>query len=493
MIPPCRNWDSDPIKFPNLEMFPVINDHESKFVVVTYWWGRGNLNKNIQRPCPDEIKMGQLLTKQPETYDKMIDDWIKNNNKMKLNYLCVEYPMFAVKGGYQNAINFKPYFIECALRACYPRSVLYIDGDMQVLEYPHIFDQPGIDFAGRSWSIDGGIDFRERYARSKPCYDPYVFETSGGTLFFGQTEDGYFLLDEWQNAMKTNVGKAEDRVLSYIINKQKLLARLHFIQLSNNYLWLTDKYNLDPILVKERTHKIIEHPACLTSEEIAFELSDENLQKMKNRIPFRYVRYVENMHSCNTFIDNIYEYLFFRNKKVAKQQEDYIESLKKYTKLKIIPFDEKYGKYNNVVEENKQIMREFKKQINSIGTVILTTDVNYNSKTYPLYFVSTKNLMAAVVSCLKKGLDVIYVPEGSKKIEKFMSHKDDLIAINDNKDKSRYSKDYYLSIPPNSPIFFSHRNPLLQDLVLMSKTLKQFVEIFNGSSGFLNRLKCVWV
>ena len=34
---------------------PVIINPDSKFVVITYWWGTGNLNKNLQRPCPEEI------------------------------------------------------------------------------------------------------------------------------------------------------------------------------------------------------------------------------------------------------------------------------------------------------------------------------------------------------------------------------------------------------------------------------------------------------
>lgn len=29
-------------------LVPTIINKDSKFVVVTYWWGRGNLNKNMQ-------------------------------------------------------------------------------------------------------------------------------------------------------------------------------------------------------------------------------------------------------------------------------------------------------------------------------------------------------------------------------------------------------------------------------------------------------------
>ena len=30
---------------------PTILNESSNFVVVTYWWGRGNLNQNTARPC----------------------------------------------------------------------------------------------------------------------------------------------------------------------------------------------------------------------------------------------------------------------------------------------------------------------------------------------------------------------------------------------------------------------------------------------------------
>ena len=30
---------------------PTIVNPDSKFVVVTYWWGHGNVNNNIARPC----------------------------------------------------------------------------------------------------------------------------------------------------------------------------------------------------------------------------------------------------------------------------------------------------------------------------------------------------------------------------------------------------------------------------------------------------------
>ena len=43
-IPPLDQLVSDQKKD------PTIVNPDSKFVVVTYWWGRGNDNQNIARP-----------------------------------------------------------------------------------------------------------------------------------------------------------------------------------------------------------------------------------------------------------------------------------------------------------------------------------------------------------------------------------------------------------------------------------------------------------
>jgi len=35
----------------NTNESPTIINSNSNFVVITYWWGRGNLNNNTSRPC----------------------------------------------------------------------------------------------------------------------------------------------------------------------------------------------------------------------------------------------------------------------------------------------------------------------------------------------------------------------------------------------------------------------------------------------------------
>jgi hypothetical protein len=191
-------------------MKPHILNPASNFVVVTYWWGRGNINKNTQIPCPENYKEGDKIIKAPITYDKMIEGWTENMKKHNCNYLAQEYPAFAVKGGYQNGVNFKPEFIKEALKACHPRSIVYIDGDMFINRYPHIFDMKDVDYMARGWNSEP----RDNYDVKQPCFDPYVFETSGGIQFFGQTPNAYNIIDTWIETIKKYPGKADDRIMA---------------------------------------------------------------------------------------------------------------------------------------------------------------------------------------------------------------------------------------------------------------------------------------
>ena len=65
------------------KLTPKIVNEESNFVVITYWWGRGNLNKNTQRPCPEELKEGEPLSLNPIKFEEMIHNWETSCSKHK--------------------------------------------------------------------------------------------------------------------------------------------------------------------------------------------------------------------------------------------------------------------------------------------------------------------------------------------------------------------------------------------------------------------------
>jgi hypothetical protein len=423
-------------------------------------------------------------------YNEMIDIWKASLEKTGINYMAVEYPMFAVKGNYQNAINFKPYFIECALRACYPRSVLYIDGDMFVNKYPALLEAPGLDYAARGWAID-----LHPSKWTKPCFDPYIFETSGGTMFFGQTLMGYELLDKWQVAMSTNKGKAEDRVLSLIINSEEMITRLSMIELPIEYLWLSLLYNKD--VSKFRQNIFISHPYCLTEEEDAIELSDELLQKMKNREPENYIEIVSDNYICNRKNDCLYEYIYFSSKKLAEEHSDYMKWLAKYGSIKVIEFNEKYGKYNKIAEKNSKLVREI--ELKSTEKIVVLVDKDDKINTGGQIIEKT-NIIATILAFIKAGQNVLYIPPNCefkrvKKLYKILKENPfaQLICKNVNKDISHYSKNYMLKIDESYPIYISAENPILFHLLMMSENFAGINEAFNSSFIFITRTRCLWL
>jgi hypothetical protein len=358
------------------KLVPTIVNPESKFVVITYYWGGSNLNMNTQEPCEDfyrdlikenkEIqkkrnerqkrKIARILNKTPITqeekeeeekelklkkippirkkaisFDKMIENWKKNMKEVNCNFLVEEYPEFAVPGGYQLAINAKPIFIKKALESCEGRAVVYIDGDMTIHRYPHLFDIKDVDYMARGWNIDPravdkynneNIDINERI-----CYDNYVFETSGGIMYFSQSEGAKQILKKFITMSKKeiNKGKADDRIVSLLFNSYNMFTRYNIIQLPIEYLWLNNFYH-NYIPRKDYGQIMVDHPACLTSEDTA-----KDQGAASNRQPKFYSELVENNINCRSHGGIFYEYIFFED--VGKHYEEAAKSFEGYLRV----------------------------------------------------------------------------------------------------------------------------------------------------------------
>ena len=211
----------------------------------------------------------------PVQFEEMIAKWEKACADNNCNYMAVEYPDFAEEGGYQLAINAKPMFIVKALEACGKRAVVYIDGDMFIRQYPAIFDRTDYDFMARGWNMDPRASYN---IDTSITFDPYTFETSGGIQWFSQTPEARGLAEKWVEISSTKAqhGKADDRILSLLINTFKYLCPIKMINLPVEYLWLTLDY--DDRMIEhiydwdynemEQT-KMVEHSECLTTEESA--------------------------------------------------------------------------------------------------------------------------------------------------------------------------------------------------------------------------------
>ena len=509
---------------------PTIVNPDSKFVVVTYWWGRGNLNKNTQRPCPedrDEIVLWEGIKKsllneirkknpnatesdipqadindeikavlpaykmkwlEPMTFEDMLDKWVASCKKHKCNFLAEEYPEFAVKGGYQHAINFKPYFIKLALAAAYPRGVLYIDGDMHIKKYPGIFDAEEVDYMARGWNTDP----RVAPWSDKECFDPYTFETSGGTMFFGNTYYGRLLLEHWEKSVLLYPGKADDRILSLTIMKQHLLAELSTIQLPMEYLWMTLDYdtifNKYPNDVKQ-TGITITHPECLTGEERAEK--DSNIKS--TRIPRGYTRAVENKLSCRDH-EVIYEYIHFPSKESIGVFKHYLDWLSTHKVVTVVPYAKKYGKYNTTVSENMTLFNNVLLKVPDHIVIVSENDIDSVS----LHRVSSKReIPITILKYLLNHQHVVYVPKGTRSIRtvlgKAKQQQLDFVTRNLSESRDKAKKEYVLKLDSGYPIYFGTQNKVLRHLLLMSSSIEDMETIFNESYMFLTRIHCGWL
>ena len=270
-----------------------------------------------------EILHDQFRFLNPMNYETMIEKWQRECEKFNCNHMAVEYPEFALPGGYQLAINAKPLFIKKALEACGQRSVLYIDGDMFIRKYPKIFDIKDVDFMARGWWIDPRSSWK---MEESITYDPYTFETSGGTMMFSQSNESKQLIGKWvEEASKPHqVGKADDRILSLVFNTYKFLTSLKVIQLPIEYLWLTLDYDdrmLDMVYdynkYKMDNTIIIEHSECLTSEDTA-----SGSGAASDRTP-KFSEYLE--ENRDPVSEQFHEYIMFPTKDMVESFQSYLE------------------------------------------------------------------------------------------------------------------------------------------------------------------------
>ena len=135
-------------------------------------------------------------------------------------------------------------------------------------KYPGIFDIKNVDFMARGWWIDPRSSWK---MEESIMYDPYNFETSGGTMFFSSSEESKKLINLWISAAENpiNDGKADDRVLSLIFNTKGVLTWIRIIQLPVEYLWLTLDYDqrmleyvYDYNFANMDSTIFIDHPEC---------------------------------------------------------------------------------------------------------------------------------------------------------------------------------------------------------------------------------------
>lgn len=517
---------------------PTIVNPASKFVIATYWWGRGNLNRNVQHPCiayinqdkqeilkyvlkyqyiieltdpiarqkaidieveselkalnelnvnklVEDLKITEaearerLMKETPALrFEEMIDRFENDCRKVNCNFLTMEYPFG--RPLYQAAINGKPAFIRKAIEACKGKgpngsdlSVVYIDGDMRANVYPKIFDMDGVDFMARGWNIDPRAN--RKYLNNDVCFDPYIFETSGGIQYFANTPASLDLLDTWELSNLANPGKADDRVISLAFNVFKYQCPLAYIQLPIEYLWLTDNYLYQRPENTSVEKSIIEHPECLTAEDAA-------VGAATSRTPDFYTELIEDAKHCERKGGKFYEYIYFPSEDLVETMGPYLKYLaeaknKNNQKLfEIVPYSKKYGRHQATADKN---IKDSEKE----------TEM-------PTTFDIPK-----ILAQLKKGNDVTIGSD--PRIEELKKQPLEFIAYN-----TAYSKDEpqdddhsmdttYPDLKPifamDKPMFISAKNPVLYHVLAMCEKPEDLTKIFNESYTFLARTRCYWL
>lgn len=196
---------------------------KSTFMICSYWWGNGVVNKNSVRGL---------------TYDQQVNRLISQCRKLKINYYFIRFPIFEQKGMYQIALGLKGEFImKCLLQ--FPKyKVIYIDTDLQILQYPHLFD------------IDADCYFLNWNEYDFDCYNPFQLELPGGILGFANTHGARTLLTILNSYMIKNLHLAEDKSFSGIITRHFMGTYLRCVWLPLNYMYMFGKHKYDPTIGK---------------------------------------------------------------------------------------------------------------------------------------------------------------------------------------------------------------------------------------------------
>jgi len=215
------------------------------FVVVSYWWGN---------------------------YKRLAERMSKTCIKMNIQSDLVYMKEFENRN-YQLNINYKPTFIKKMILK-HKKPVVYLDMDMKIMKYPELFEYmsyKGVDFGAFNWNAD---------MRVFNVYDPFVFETSGGIMYFGNTKNALKLVDLWRLKLNSSKYKkcADDRVLSMAFDKSNGLKWCKCFWLPFEYIYIPDHFKG----VLNMKDVVIMHNSKITSEETAAK------KGAKDRIPSDY-------------------------------------------------------------------------------------------------------------------------------------------------------------------------------------------------------------
>jgi hypothetical protein len=321
-------------------------------------------------------------------------------------------------------------------------------------------------------------------------------------MFFSQSKHSRNLLDKWHADSLRQPGKADDRILSMIVNSQHSLAHMNIVQLPIEYLWFS--MDFDEIIedgVFEKKHAFVTHPECLTGEDRAAAGGADS-----SRFPKGYDRHVTSQTRCMRST-NFYEYIFFPSKKYIRSIKPYLDGHDEGGKIKLVEYDDKYGDRNDIANVNEALSKihcpycDGSVEGNRVYIVHKKSIVDYARNSYENGTVEILEkrieLIPKILGHLRKGIDVVYIPEGAfpRNMNKFSAIPSDgsvqFATKNINHDDlSHYKREYFLKIDKHHPIFFSAQSRVLKHLVTMCRSIADIERVFNSSFMFLTMIRC---
>lgn len=410
-------------------------------------------------------------------FPEMITEWKSYCKSANVNSIALQTEF--ERSDYQHGINAKPLFILKLLDhlrekdPSNPKGVLYIDGDMWVHKYPTLFDMEDVDFMARGWNTDSRGN---KNSMKKPYLDPNIFETSGGTMFFGNTEGARRLLNKWSTATEAQPGKADDRILSQIFTTQSLVLDTNIISLPIEYLWLTDTYvkhlpNEEFKVTLTVEDAIIEHPYCLTGEERA-----ATQGALANRTPKNYDEEIPESINYRRPPDRIYEYIMCNgNESIRAELSAYLGYIGSRQNVDtsqplaiVIPFAEKYGEFTPIADKN---LKDLPKQARPTGKTVQVPSGDIRE----------------ILTALRAGANVWTASTDPPALP----YPDvDCCATNattgaDSADP--YTR--YVQVKATDPMMFMAKSPVLQHLLSMCETLADMNTHLKMSYLFLSRIR----
>ena len=431
----------------------------------------------------------------PIKYHKMISNWKRACVDAGCNHMAVEYSEFARSGGYQLAINAKPLFIKKALERCTNvdgknYAVVYIDGDMTIDKYPKIFDMEDVDFMARGWNIDPRGSWK--HVEMSISVDPYVFETSGGIMYFSHTPESGALLRAWINETKKphQAGKADDRIISLIFNAKRLLAPMKIIQLPVEYLWLSMDYDhAIPANEYKREQIYVSHPECLTSEDTAAASGASSVRTPK---------YYEGIESALNRSERLYESVMFPTREMAEQFRPWLNYIGSATYFEDdgeladeSPFYvHKYGDFG----DKNAVLRDNIRQVGNTPNV--STPNNKDTKL--IIMDETTFTIPNILRQITLGHSILYLPSTSSEgyvialktiLEDVAKDRLEFMFVDKNFTTSpEYAFQYKINL--NEPMYINYGNPALYYLFALLKDVTEIEKCLHDGYQFLSRIRC---